>query len=72
MNYRLTHGNINFNLNRSNWNLNFNCLFWSMHVIEQFNGGVYETIIVFVEKIMDQHYSDVLNDFKLPNKQRNI
>ena len=43
-----------------------------MHVIEQFNGGVYETIIVFVEKIMDQHYSDVLNDFKLPNKQRNI
>lgn len=35
-----------------------------MHVIEQFNGGVYEIIIVFVEKIMDQHYSDVLNDFK--------
>ena len=40
-----------------------------MHVIEQFNGGVYDTIIASDEKIMDQH-DDISNDSNSHKKNK--
>jgi len=40
-----------------------------MHVIEQFNGGVYDTIIASDEKMMDQH-EDISNDSNSNKKNK--
>ena len=42
-----------------------------MHVIEQFNGGLYDTIIASDEKLIDQNDEEKLEDNKNKNPKNN-